>query len=264
LAVTLSFNKTTYASTSPTIAKGKNFKVTLKEFEKSYQQNLLFVTDKIVTKRKVLQDLINRKLGILKAKNEKLQRNPIVKEKMEDILYHAQISRDLEPKLKKITINDADVKNYYEKHKEYRTAHILFRMRAKFDSKEANAALGQAMKIYNTLKKHPNKFPELANKFSQSNVAPNGGDIGFQPAIKMAPEYFNAIKNKNNNYISPPVRTQFGYHIIKVLAVKNYADINVPLYKKIVYDKKRDSVLNFYFSKLRTVAAIKIVEKYLK
>ena len=45
------------AASSPTIAKGKNFKVTLDEFEKSYQQNLLFVTDKIVTKKKVLQDM---------------------------------------------------------------------------------------------------------------------------------------------------------------------------------------------------------------
>lgn len=80
----------------------------------------------------------------------------------------------------------------------------------------------------------------------------------------MAPEYFQAIKGKPNDFITPPVRTQFGYHIIKVLAKKDFDTINMGQYKKIVYDRKRDKVLEDYFTGLRKSADIKIQTKYLK
>ena len=151
---------------------------------------------------------------------------------MEDVLYHAQISKDLEPRLKEINVTDDDVKNYYKDHPEYRTAHILFRIRPQPEKDEFRPALTQAMKVYRELEKNPKKFAELANRFSQSATAPNGGDIGFQPAVRLAPEYFQSIRGRAIDTIIPPVRTQFGYHIIKVLAVKDYEEINKTLYKK--------------------------------
>lgn len=234
------------------------------EFDQTYQQNLLFVSDKIVTKEKVLNDLINRELGILRAKKANLQEDATVKQKMEDVLYHAQVSKDLEPLLKKIVVTDNDVKDYYSSFPEYRTAHILMRLSANPSENEIKAAQDQAFKIYEELKLHPDKFSELANKYSQTNVASLGGDIGFQPAVRLAPEYFTAINGKSKDYLSPPARTQFGYHVIKVLAVKDFASINVPLYKKIVYDKKRDAILEKYFSELRKDASVKVEKKFLK
>ena len=106
-------------------------------------------------------------------------------------------------------------------------------------------------------------FPELANKYSQTTVSANGGDIGFQPAIKLAPEYFNAIKDKTAGAITPPVRTQFGIHIIKVMSIKRFEDVNKPFYKKIVYDQKRDTILQQYFAELKKGSIIKVNEKYL-
>ena len=61
------------------IATVDGIKISKKLFEETYKQNLLFVSDKIVTKEKVLNDLINRRLGIKKAKKNKLASNPIVK-----------------------------------------------------------------------------------------------------------------------------------------------------------------------------------------
>ncbi len=82
--------------------------------------------------------------------------------------------------------------------------------------------------------------------------------MGFQPAVRMAPEYYKAILGREKGYITPPVRTQFGYHIVKVIAQREYKDINVELYKKIVYDTKRDEVLAEYFAELKKSATIKI------
>lgn len=248
----------------PVVATVNGVKIMKSEFDKKYAQNLLFVSDKVVTKKSVIDDMINKVLGVQRAKKQGTDQNPVVKEKMNEVLYHAQISKDLEPELKKIVVTDDEVKKYYSENPEYRTAHILFRVRAQPSKNEALAAQKKALEVYEGLKSKPDKFAELANKYSQSSTAPNGGDMGFQPAIRMAPEYFRAIKGKADGFITPPVRTQFGYHIIKVLAKKDYESINTALYKKIVYDKKRDAILDKYFDNLQSNASININKEYLK
>jgi len=231
--------------------------ITKKQFEEYHLQNLKFVGKRKITKEVSLQDLINRELGIQKAKKTGLDKDPVVISKQEDILFHAQISKDLENEFSKIKVTDDDVKKYYEDHKEYRTAHILYRLRAEPTPEEVQAALAQSMDIYTILQKEPDSFAKYANKFSQTSVAPLGGDLGFQPANRLAPEYFEAIKGQKVGYISKPVRTQMGYHIIKILGVKSYDQIDKNLYKKIIYDDKRDALIENYFSNLAKGADIK-------
>ncbi len=229
--------------------------------EKRYQQDQLFLSHKAVTRKKVLDDLINRELGIQRAKENKLDQNPIVAEKINDILYHAQISKDLEDKLKGLDVSDNEVEGFYKRNKEYRTAHILIRLKANPSQEEVKMAYQNAINIYAEAKKAPAEFSKLANKHSQSDASINGGDIGFQVPTRLAPEYFNAIKGKVVGTITEPVRTQFGFHIIKVLAIKEYKDIDKNVYKKIIYDVKRDKILEDYFASQRKKANVEIMEK---
>ena len=237
--------------------------ISLKSFDQAYKENLLFVGPKPVTKQKVLDDMINRELGVERARRAKLDQDPVVKRKMEDVMYHAQVSKDLESKFKAIAVSDGEVGNYYRENPEYRTAQILFRLRAMPSEPEKEEALKQALKIYDTLRESPEKFAELANKFSQSAGAPNGGDMGFQPAVRYAPEYFKAIKGKKVGHITPPVRSRFGYHIVKVLAIKDYKDANRAFYKKVIYDQKRDEIMARYFAELRKSAKISVDKELL-
>lgn len=248
----------------PVVANVNGTDISLSELEQNYRQNLMLVSDKTVTKERVLDDMINRELGIQRAKAEKLQNEPIVKKKMEDVLFHAKISKELEPRLKKIVVTDKDVSDYYKSHPEYRTAHILFRISAEPQEAEWQEAQKAARQVYAELQKSPEKWAELANKFSQSSSAPNGGDLGFQPAIRLAPEYFAAINGKAVGTVIPPVRTQFGYHIIKILAKREEKDINQQLYKKIVYDQKRDKIMADYYQEVRSSANVKINKEFLK
>lgn len=234
------------------------------QLDQAFEQNLMYVSDKIVTKEKVLNDIINREIGIKKAKEANYQNDPVVKAKMEDVLYHAQISKDLEKKLQGITVSDKEAQEYYSKAREYRTAHILFRIRVAPDKGETDEAMKKALEVYKQLQVKPQQWPELANKYSQSSTAPTAGDLGYLPAIKYAPEFFKAINGKPNGYISAPIRTQFGLHIIKVLGVKEWKEVDPALYKKIVYDQKRDKILDEYFADARKTAQIKINKEYLK
>lgn len=248
----------------PVVATVNGVEIKKSQLMQAYEQNVLFVSDKMVTKEKVLDDIINREIGIKKAKDAKLEQDPIVKAKMEDVLYHAQISKDLEKKLLAITVTDKEAQDYFAKNKEYRTAHILFRVRATPQKEEVEEAMKKSMEVYKEVKAKPQMWPELANKYSQSSAAPAAGDLGYLPSIKYAPEYFKAINGKPAGFISTPVRTQFGFHIIKVLGIKEWKDADPAIYKKIVYDQKRDKILEDYFHESRASAQIKINKEFLK
>ena len=60
-------------------------------------------------------------------------------------------------------------------------------------------------------------FTTLAKELSEEPGAKeSGGDLGFFPKDRMVPEFANAAFAANLNDISEPVKTQFGWHVIKV------------------------------------------------
>ncbi|HXH31827.1 MAG TPA: peptidylprolyl isomerase [Bacteriovoracaceae bacterium] len=257
LAIALVMSAPSFAQNNQAVATINGDEITKKEFEEYHLQNLKFVGQRKITKEVSLQDLIHRQLGIQKARTTGLDKDPMVVSKQEDILFHAQISKDLENEFKKISVTDADVEKYYEDHKEYRTAHILYRLRAEPTPEETKAAYAQSMEIHAQVQKEPDSFAKLANKFSQTSGAPLGGDLGFQPPTRLAPEYFEAIKGQKVGHVTKPIRTQMGYHVIKILGVKSIDQVDKNLYKKIIYDIKRDALIENYFKGLSKGADIK-------
>ncbi|MBY0516050.1 MAG: peptidylprolyl isomerase [Bacteriovoracaceae bacterium] len=258
LALVILFSTNLAFSQNDVVATVNGKKITKSQLEDYHQQNLRFISQRKINREVSLDDLINRELGIQKARKTGIDKDPLVISKMEEILYHAQISKDLEGELKKITVSDDEVRKYYSDNKEYRTAHILYRVRVQPTPEEAKKALEQSLSIYEEVSKNPDAFASLANKYSQSTAAPVGGDLGFQPPTRLAPEYYEAIKGQKVGFITRPVRTQMGYHIIKVLGVKEFEQIDKNLYKKVIYDQKRDSILASYFKTLQKGADIKI------
>lgn len=259
IAITLLAQATAWGQAAQDVVATVNGQsITRKEFEEYHKQNLRFVSGRKVNREASLDDLINRQLGIQRARKTGLDKNPVVAAKMEDILYHAQISKDLEGELAKITVSDEEVQKYYADNKEYRTSHILFRLPIQPSADEVKAAMEAADKAYQEVSKNPDAFAAVAAKSSQASGAPVGGDLGFQPPPRLAPEYFAAIKNQKNGFITRPVRTQMGYHVIRLTGVKSYDQIDKNLYKKIIYDQKRDALIADYFRNLQKGANIKI------
>jgi peptidyl-prolyl cis-trans isomerase C len=73
----------------------------------------------------------------------------------------------------------------------------------------------QAKKIEDQLKKGAD-FAELAKKESKDPGASDGGDLGFFTKDQMVPEFSTAAFALEPGKISDPVKTQFGWHVIKV------------------------------------------------
>jgi peptidyl-prolyl cis-trans isomerase C len=88
--------------------------------------------------------------------------------------------------------------------------------------------------------------------------------MGYLPAASYAPEYYEAIKGKSVGHITPPFRTQFGYHIVKVTGIKDFKAINTDLYRKIIFDEKRDAMVSDLFKSLKKKASVKIFKDKIK
>jgi parvulin-like peptidyl-prolyl isomerase len=72
----------------------------------------------------------------------------------------------------------------------------------------------QALHIAEELKKG-GSFAELARKYSQCPSGKRGGDLGFIGRGQMVREFEQAAFTLKMGEISSPIKTQFGYHIIK-------------------------------------------------
>jgi peptidyl-prolyl cis-trans isomerase C len=111
----------------------------------------------------------------------------------------------------KSVVADADVKAEYDKFKaqsagtEYRARHILVEK-----EDEAKALIAQI--------KGGASFEELAKKNSKDpGSGANGGDLDFAAPGSYVPEFSQAmVKLKKGEMTQEPVKTQFGYHIIKL------------------------------------------------
>ena len=89
--------------------------------------------------------------------------------------------------------------------KSYKAAHIL--VSAKYEAEDLLAKL-----------KKGSDFSELARKFSSCSSAPKGGDLGELKLGKAHEDFEEATLNlKIGEITKAPVRTSFGYHIIKRL-----------------------------------------------
>jgi serine/threonine protein kinase len=140
-----------------------------------------------------------------------------------DVIEELKIRRWTESQASPQEVTQADVKSFYKSNqKEFeqpetiKASHILFMAEAnaspdvvKQKERAAKKAVARA--------KSGEDFTQLAKELSEEPGArESGGDLGFFPKDRMVPEFANVAFAANINDISDPVKTQFGWHIIKV------------------------------------------------
>ncbi len=128
----------------------------------------------------------------------------------------------------RVQVDPAEVEKYYEGHraqyevKETRQAsHILISVDSGAGAEAKQKARARAEEIFGELKRDPEKFAELARKYSQDpGSAANGGDLGFFSRGSMVKPFDDAAFRMKVGEISMPVESQYGYHIIRLTAIK--------------------------------------------
>ncbi len=144
------------------------------------------------------------------------------------------------------TVSDADLHSAYDKEKyrlespEKRHArHILI------TGKDDAAALAQAQQVLAQAKSGKD-FGELAKQYSQDpGSAKNGGDLGWSERTSFVKPFADALFAMQAGGISEPVKTQFGYHIIKLEEIqprkgKSFEEARPELEAKVRRDRATD------------------------
>ncbi|MBK5528678.1 SurA N-terminal domain-containing protein [Pseudomonas sp. TH06] len=121
-----------------------------------------------------------------------------------------------------VTVKDEDLQAAYQKEianlsEQRRAAHILIEVNDKTTEAQAKAKIEE---VQARLAKGE-KFEALAKEFSQDpGSANNGGDLGYAGPGVYDPAFEKALYSLAKDQVSEPVRTDFGYHLIKLLGVE--------------------------------------------
>lgn len=121
-----------------------------------------------------------------------------------------------------VTVKDEDLQAAYQKEianlsEQRRAAHILIEVNDKMTEAQAKAKIEE---VQARLAKGE-KFEALAKEFSQDpGSANNGGDLGYAGPGVYDPAFETALYALAKDQVSAPVRTDFGYHLIKLLGVE--------------------------------------------
>jgi parvulin-like peptidyl-prolyl isomerase len=240
--------------TGPYLAKVGNAAITQADLDREIK-NLPEFAQKFFEgpggKEKFLDELIKKELIYQEALKKGVDKNPEFLKKVEDFKKITLISQLLEKEIEtKAKVTEKDAKDYYDKHKaelasvsQIRASHILAKTEA-----EANNILAR-------LKKGED-FAALAKKSSiDTGTAKNGGDLGYFSAGQMSPEIEQAAIKLKPGEVGGPIKTKFGYDIIKVVDKKmgkplEFEKIKNAIMQRISSEKQKE-VFDSYVENLK-------------
>ncbi|BBO16931.1 peptidyl-prolyl cis-trans isomerase [Candidatus Brocadia pituitae] len=182
---------------------------------------------------------------------------------LDDLKRDITISLCLEKYLGK-DLDDKKLKAYYEQNKaaydgtEVRASHILIDTRKMTTDAELNNALDKTKKIKAEATAGKD-FSELAKQYSDCPSKEKGGDLGFFPRKGQMVEPFAAAAFALKvGQLSEPVKTNFGYHIIKVTEIKPGTAVKFDDIKQTVKQDLLQEKAQVLISQIRQKAKIDI------
>ena len=206
----------------------------------------------------VLDQLINRRLLLASAKRDLLEMEPAFKKQLaavkDELLTKYAISKTVES----IKVTDEEAKTYYEENRErfrqgetVRASHILV------DTEE------KALAIKAEIPSGALTFEEAAKQNSACPSGKNGGSLGEFSHGQMVPEFDEACFSMEVGELRGPVKTQFGYHIIRLdgkkeASVMPYAEVKEELRQRLMAEKQQAA----YRSRVNQLKILFPVEKY--
>lgn len=149
----------------------------------------------------------------------------------------------------RVSVSDADLKAYFEENKatfaqekQVKASHILVETEEKANEIKKKLADGE-------------DFAKLAKENStDSGSKDNGGDLGFFSSGQMVKEFDEVAFALNVGEISAPVKTQYGYHIIKVIEKKDAQEANYEQNKEkisdAVFEQKLEAEYSVWFQEI--------------
>jgi peptidyl-prolyl cis-trans isomerase C len=163
----------------------------------------------------IKKELISREVLLQEAMKQGVGMRPEVQAELDKARTQIMINMMMRDFLKKNAVTDAEIQKEYDtakaaqSGKEYRARHILVET-----EKEATDLIAKL--------KGGAKFEDLAKGTKDTGSAANGGDLGWSAPGSYVPEFSQAmVALKPGEMTQAPVKSQFGYHIIRLEEVRD-------------------------------------------
>ena len=199
--------------TDPVLLKIDNKAVTLSEFDAIFKKNNTKET--VITEESVNEYLdlyIKFKLKVREAENLGLDTSASFKSELEG--YRKQL---IQPYLTDREVSEALIEEAYERMKyDVNASHILINVDENALPKDTLIAYNQILKIRDRILKGEDFGTVAVETSNDPSSKTNKGNLGYFNALHMVYPFESAAYNLKVGDISMPVRTRFGYHIIKL------------------------------------------------
>lgn len=193
--------------------------------------------------KKIAGELVNQELLYLDAMEKGLEKEENFKIELEKVKKNILKQYAINKLLSDIIATEEEIVEFYNEHKEYfktpetvRASHILV--------SEEKKAKEISDEIKNGL-----SFEEAASRYSTCPSKQNGGDLGEFTKGKMVPEFEETAFSIEEGIVSEPVKTQFGYHLIKVsykkeAGIRALSEVREQINQQILGLKQQERYLN--------------------
>jgi peptidyl-prolyl cis-trans isomerase C len=162
-------------------------------------------------KAQILNELVNQRLLLADAIDNKVEETEVFKQELERLKETVLTQININNLLMSAKVSEEELQAHFDANKEkyakpaeVSASHILV------DDEKV------CQEIYTKIKNNEIDFATAAKEHSSCPSKEQGGSLGSFSRGRMVPEFEEAAFNMEVGQISEPVKTQFGYHIIKV------------------------------------------------
>ncbi len=189
--------------------------------------------------KRFIDQLTQEKLIYLEAQKEKYDTNAEVLKQVAQATQTFMIRQYLADSLADVKGTEADLRTYYDEHgaeftgqAKVQAKHILCKTEEEAKTAKARVLKGES-------------FEEVAKEVSTGPSGKNGGDLGWFEKEQMVPEFGNTAFSMEKDAVSDPVKTKFGYHIIKVYdktpaRTKSFEEVRAEIEPKVNTIKQKE------------------------
>jgi peptidyl-prolyl cis-trans isomerase C len=210
--------------------------------------------DPTTKEQNVLSFLIDMKIVAKAAEDQKVQDSDDFKKRMAFTRNRLLMDSLLASEGKTATNDDAMKKVYADASKEISGEQEVHARHILVETED------EAKAVEDELKKGAD-FAELAKKKSKDPGASDGGDLGFFTKDQMVPEFSAVAFSLEPGKVSDPVKTQFGWHVIKVEEKRNRKAPDFDQVKSQIETYVARKAQADYVSKLRDAAKVERFDK---
>lgn len=216
-----------------------------------------------LTKRNVLDQIISEKLLIQEAKNRGLEQDKDVLEQIkkttEQILVQSLIEKEI---IGKVKVDDQEALTYYEENKDnFITKEQVYLYNILVETEEVAQDILEKLKA-------GGDFIELAKEKSTGPSAAQGGDLGYVSKGELIPEIENVIFALEIGNISDIIKSEYGFHILKVTdkkpeVLKTFEEVKEEIVQTLLSTKQKEAFDNL-LEEIKSQVTIEINEEALQ